>query len=63
MKCFVIRGAGFIGSNLVDELHVRGYRVCSHDNFSTGQVNFLSCAQKKAGFTFIEGKSDRRIAQ
>ena len=36
-KCLVTGGAGFIGSNLVDELINRGDEVVIIDNLSTGQ--------------------------
>ena len=37
MKCLVTGGAGFIGSNLVDELIKRGDEVIIVDNMSTGK--------------------------
>ena len=37
MKCLVIGGAGFIGSNLVDELIRQGHHVRVIDNLSTGK--------------------------
>lgn len=37
MKFLVSGGAGFIGSNIVDELLKRGYEVKVLDNFSTGK--------------------------
>ena len=37
MDCVVTGGAGFIGSNLVDELVKRGDRVTIIDNLSTGK--------------------------
>ena len=36
MKCLVTGGAGFIGSNLVDELIRQGHEVIVIDNLSTG---------------------------
>lgn len=37
MKCLVTGGAGFVGSNLVDELIRRGHEVVIIDNLSTGK--------------------------
>jgi len=37
MRCLVTGGAGFIGSNIVEELVARGNRVRVLDNFSTGK--------------------------
>jgi UDP-glucose 4-epimerase len=36
MKFFVIGGAGFIGSHLVELLIEKGHEILVHDNFSTG---------------------------
>ena len=41
MKTLVTGGAGFIGSNLVDELISRGHKVIVLDNFSTGRKSNL----------------------
>ncbi len=52
-KVLVTGGAGFIGSNLADELIRRGARVTIIDNFSTG---FRENLEEIAGdFEFIEG--------
>jgi len=40
-KCLVTGGAGFIGSNLVDELIKRKYEVVVVDNLSTGKVEYV----------------------
>ncbi|HOI80610.1 MAG TPA: SDR family NAD(P)-dependent oxidoreductase, partial [Petrimonas sp.] len=51
----VTGGAGFIGSNLVEELLASGNRVICLDNFSTGKrENILSCLSHPY-FTLIEG--------
>jgi UDP-N-acetylglucosamine/UDP-N-acetyl-alpha-D-glucosaminouronate 4-epimerase len=42
MRVLVTGGAGFIGSNLVEELNVRGCAVRVLDNFSTGHRHNLS---------------------
>ena len=45
MKCLVVGGAGFIGSNLVDKLIEDGHKVQVWDNLSTGKrdnVNSMS---------------------
>lgn len=42
MSVAVLGGAGFIGSNLVDELLVQGHEVMVLDNFSEGRVQNLA---------------------
>lgn len=46
MKVLVTGGAGFIGSNLVDELVERGYEVEVVDNLTTGNIDNLNPAVK-----------------
>jgi nucleoside-diphosphate-sugar epimerase len=46
----VTGGAGFIGSNLVDELLRRGHRVRALDNLSTGRVENLAAARNQIDF-------------
>lgn len=46
--------AGFIGSNLVDDLLARGISVTGLDNLSTGKMQFLQNAMKNSNFTFHE---------
>ncbi|MDC0052033.1 SDR family NAD(P)-dependent oxidoreductase [bacterium] len=47
MKSLVTGGAGFIGSNLVDQLVKKGHKVIILDNFSTGRRSNLSHHKKK----------------
>ena len=47
MKCLVTGGAGFIGSNLVDQLVLKKHKVIVLDNFSTGRKSNLSSHVKK----------------
>ncbi len=55
MRVLVTGSAGFIGSNLVDRLLLRGDSVVGYDNFSTGRREFLSSAMKSTHFTQVEG--------
>jgi len=55
MKMFVIGGAGFIGSNVVDTLIQRDCEVTVYDNLSSGREEFISQYFGKDGFTFIKG--------
>ena len=52
-KVLVTGGAGFIGSNLADELIRQGARVVIIDNFSTGNRENLD--EISGSFEFIEG--------
>ena len=52
-KVLVTGGAGFIGSNLADELIRQGARVNIIDNFTTGFRENLE--EIKGDFEFIEG--------
>jgi nucleoside-diphosphate-sugar epimerase len=47
--------AGFIGSNLADELLDRGYEVTGIDNFQTGRRSNLTRLTKNEEFRFVEG--------
>ena len=47
MKTLVTGGAGFIGSNLVDQLILKGHKVIVLDNFSTGRKSNLAHQKKK----------------
>ncbi len=52
-KCLVTGGAGFIGSNLADELIKQGAKVTIIDNFVTGFRENLE--EIKGDFDFVEG--------
>ena len=52
-KCLVTGGAGFIGSNLTDELIRQGAKVTIIDNFVTGFRENLE--EIKGDFDFVEG--------
>jgi nucleoside-diphosphate-sugar epimerase len=51
--CVVAGGAGFIGSNLVDALLIKGYAVFAFDNLITGNEDNIKEAKKNSQFTFI----------
>lgn len=52
-RAIVTGCAGFIGSNLVDDLLLRGIQVVGIDNLSTGRSEFLDSARSNSNFTFI----------
>jgi UDP-glucose 4-epimerase len=55
MNFMVVTGcAGFVGSNLVDRLLALGHLVTGIDNFSTGQLRFLTGALSHPNFRLIE---------
>jgi UDP-glucose 4-epimerase len=54
MNVIVTGCAGFIGSNLVDRLLKKNFKVIGIDNFSTGKRQFLLSAQKNKNFKLIE---------
>lgn len=54
-KKIIITGcAGFIGSNLLDELLKKKNKIIGIDNLSTGQRKFLNKALKNKNFKFIK---------
>lgn len=56
-KILVTGGAGFIGSNLCEELVRRGHYVVCLDNFSTGHLENIQCLldNNRDRFKLIEG--------
>ena len=55
MKYVVTGCAGFVGSNLADRLLADGHEVVGYDNFSTGQMAFLSQALDHKRFRLHRG--------
>lgn len=54
-KVLVTGGAGFIGSNLCEDLLQNGNRVVCLDNLSTGNIENIQPFMALETFTFIEG--------
>tara|TARA_B110000259_G_scaffold82655_1_gene96563 strand:+ start:1435 stop:2442 length:1008 start_codon:yes stop_codon:yes gene_type:complete len=54
-KVLVTGGAGFIGSNLIEELLNKKNKVICLDNFATGKRENLENFQDNVDFTLIEG--------
>ncbi|MCL5962153.1 MAG: GDP-mannose 4,6-dehydratase, partial [Chloroflexi bacterium] len=55
MKILVTGGAGFIGSNLTDQLLLRGDEVVVVDNLCTGRRANIEHLEGEKSFTFVEG--------
>src|SRR6266436_7032695 len=52
---FVTGVAGFIGSTLAERLLAEGHQVIGWDNFSTGQLEFLTEAGQEPNFRLVKG--------
>ena len=54
MKCLVTGGAGFIGSNIVEQLIKLGHQVIVLDNLSTGKLSNLHQVKNKIEFVNVD---------
>ena len=63
MKIVVTGGAGFIGSNLIDELVKLKYNVIAIDNLSTGLIKNLNHNLKKINFFKIDISKKENISK
>lgn len=54
-RACITGGAGFIGSNLADELIARGVEVVIVDDFRTGRREFVADALSRDGVRLVEG--------
>ncbi|WP_435415557.1 SDR family oxidoreductase [Polaribacter aestuariivivens] len=54
-KILVTGGAGFIGSNLCEQLLLKGNKVVCLDNFATGKKENLESFEENKNFTLIKG--------
>ncbi|NYE03856.1 UDP-N-acetylglucosamine 4-epimerase [Bacillus niacini] len=54
-KFLVTGAAGFIGSNIVNALLNKGYKVRGIDNFSTGNIDNIQKHLSNPNFEFVEG--------
>jgi UDP-glucose 4-epimerase len=54
MRSFVVGGAGFIGSHLVEQLALRG-TVTVYDNMSVGRRDFIDAPLSSGRATLVEG--------
>ena len=63
MKVLVIGGAGFIGSNIVDELIKQGYKTHVVDNLSSGRSEFVHPEAEFHLINILEDKMDSLFAR
>ena len=62
MHHFITGVAGFIGSQLADELLKDGHRVSGIDDLSLGRLSHLEDALTKSNFRFVEGDCSSSLA-
>jgi len=55
LRIFITGGAGFIGSNLTNELIKRGNKITIYDNLSSGRLEFLEPYLKTKKVKLIKG--------
>ena len=60
MRLLVTGGYGFIGSNLVKELHNQNHTVDIVDNMSNGHKEFLEDIETRASFAGLIVEEDDR---
>jgi UDP-glucose 4-epimerase len=64
MACYLVTGgAGFIGSNIVDELLRRGETVRVLDNLSTGRLENLAATRERITFDEADIRAPEKIAR
>mgnify|MGYP001256927075 CR=1 FL=1 len=63
MKYVVTGGAGFIGSNLVDQLIKEKNEVCVIDNFSTGKKENCNPKAKYHNLDISKNKNINKIKE
>ena len=55
MKYLITGAAGFIGSNVADQLLEEGHEVVGWDDFSTGQERFVENARRRKNYQLMKG--------
>ena len=58
-KVLVTGGAGFIGTNLIKQLKVKGLHIVSIDNYSTGTKFIADSQGKELNYEMVDFHSSR----